>query len=309
VTPTAIVQELDTLGLLKKWKSTLGAARRQRRVTKSGGLKLRTRSAVVRTIRAPVFVLGCPRSGTTFLGQVLDAVPGTSYYFEPAALKYFSRLVFEKRVTINQARRVYNSVFRSLLLVAPGNGPRVIEKNPKHTWVAETLRELFPDARFVFIHRDGRDVALSLLAKPWHRQDSAGSGRREPGGYLYGPFPHFYIEPERRTEYMATSDYHRAIWIWRRYAEEMIRLRDALPIECQSHIQYEELVFDPLAVSKKLLRFLDIGESRAINSVLEAAQTGHASSIGKWKSQMTDEDRQMTEREAGDIMKAIGSAW
>jgi hypothetical protein len=45
------------------------------------------------------------------------------------------------------------------------------------------LRELFPDARFVHVHRDSRAVAASLLEVPWW------DGWRGPSTWRRGPLP------------------------------------------------------------------------------------------------------------------------
>lgn len=304
-----VVEDLKFFALLNKWKVTLGRAREQAKqrgqIARRGCL--RTRFASLLPIKRPVFILGCPRSGTTFLGQVMDSIPGSSYYFEPPILKYYSRLVYQGTAGTTRTSCLYRAVLHSLLLAAPGNGPRVIEKNPTHTWIAESLLQSFPDARFVFIHRDGRDVALSLAAKPWHQRDAAAQGKREPGGYLYGPYPHFYIEPDRHDEFQSTTDYHRAIWIWRRYAEEMARLKRTLPETLQFHMSYEELVQQPKDTLEPMLRFLD-EPSSVLGSVLEAANQGHGASVGKWRTQLSAEERATTATEAGEMLRILGYA-
>ena len=304
-----VVEDLAGLPLLRKWKTTLARAKKQVRPYRenSAARRLATRIRSLRPIKSPVFILGCPRSGTTFLGSVMESIPSSSYYFEPPILKYYSRLVFEGRMSAAATRRIYAKAFHALLLAAPGNGPRIIEKNPKHTWIARRLLQVFPDAKFIFIHRDGRDVALSLLAKPWHRRDSVGQGKREPGGYLYGPYPHFYIESHRHQEYEDTTDYHRAIWIWRRYAEEMEKLRDELPEPCQFHLRYEELVRQPEQVVRPLVRFLDEPDD-VLQSIMTVADQGHAGSVGKWKTQLGEEEHAATRSEAGEMLRFLGYA-
>jgi hypothetical protein len=240
------------------------------------------------------------------MGEVLEALPTASYYFEPPAMKYYSRLVYERKVSFAQARRFYHRGFQALLLASPGKGPRIIEKNPTHTWIAEALYQMFPDALFVVISRDGRDTALSLVEKPWHLRESMATGKREPGEYLYGPYPHFYIEPERAAEYTATSDLHRCIWIWRRFTEEVQRLRSALPEAAQCHFRYEEFVLDQEASVDRLLSFLGETDPKSRRCVLEAAARGHGGSIGRWKKKLRGEQLEIIDREAGRLMRELG---
>lgn len=302
-----IVRTLRGVAYWNKWRHTLRQAHKLVAPAEFTQ-RQRVRLQSLRKIRRPVFILGCPRSGTTFLGQVLEALPSVTYYYEPPAMKYYSRLVYEDRVTIRQARRFYEWGFRAMLLAGPGKGARVVEKNPVHTWIAETLYEIFSDALFVVISRDGRDVAVSLSEKPWHRRDSLGSQRREPGGYLYGPFPHFYIEPGRADEYTHTSDLHRCIWIWRRFAEETERLKSALPSHVQFDLRYEELIRKPEETLIPLLSFLGETETHSRTRVLEAAAKGHSASIGRWKEKLQGDDLLEIEREAGEMMRRLGYA-
>ena len=45
------------------------------------------------------------------------------------------------------------------------------EKTPEHTGRLPRIQWLFPDAKIIFIYRDGRDVALSLSKVPWMQDD------------------------------------------------------------------------------------------------------------------------------------------
>src|SRR5690606_8250351 len=273
-----------------KWYGTVRLCRKMRRVHPHPTAALRTRMAALAPVRKPVFILGCPRSGTTFLGEVLEHLPSASYFFEPPLLKYYTRLIYQHQISLAHARRVYRACFRTLLLGAPGNGRRVIEKNPNHTWIAGTLRAIFPDARFIILTRDGRDTALSLMNKPWHLQESQGSGRREPGGYLEGPHPHFYIEPERAAEFAATSNLHRCIWIWRRHTEQIEKLRESLPDDCQFHLRYETLIRQPEETVSRMLDFLGETDPESQHRVAEAARQARDTSIGRWQKRMSLND-------------------
>lgn len=301
-----IVLTLAGVRYWKKWRQTLVQARNMAPSSGGAGRRLGVRLHSLKPIRRPVFILGCPRSGTTFLGEVLEALPSATYYYEPPVMKYYSRLVYQKEVTLAQARRFYHWGFRALLLVAPGKGPRIIEKNPTHTWVAEDLYKIFPDASFIVISRDGRDVSVSLAEKPWHRRDSLPLQKREPGGYIYGPYPHFYIEPARATEYTETSDLHRCIWIWRRHAEETERLKSVLPPQVQFRLRYEELIRQPEETLDRLLAFIGETDPESRARVLKAAAQGRRSSIGRWRKKLQADELTVIEREAGDMMRKLG---
>ena len=159
-----------------------------------------------------IFIFRSPRSGTTFLGEIINEIPEVSYYFEPPLVKYFARLVYENKVTVKQAGFFYRWMYWSLEKFAPQGGKIFVDKTPRNIFTAETLHKTFPNAKFIHIYRDGRDVTCSLLTKPWHLERSSNLRRREIGGYPWGPYPFFYIENSRVEEYTNTSDIHRCIW-------------------------------------------------------------------------------------------------
>ncbi|MHB9850296.1 sulfotransferase family protein [Streptomyces krungchingensis] len=154
----------------------------------------------------PVFVLGCPRSGTTLLQLMLHAhpriaLPPETRFVLPA---YEGRLGFgdlveranraglARWITGRRQTRFHElgvdagQVARRITDGPPTLGSALgialkayAEEHGKVRWgdkrpayalhVAELLR-LFPDAQFVHLVRDGRDCVASLLGMPWwHR--------------------------------------------------------------------------------------------------------------------------------------------
>jgi len=127
--------------------------------------------APARPPRAPVFIAGCGRSGTTLVGALLAAHPGVRYYFEPLhrwaavdpsfdfLLRYIPtepNFPFDGDVPYT-ARAWFPRVFRQ-----PGRR-RLVEKTPEHGLRLRALRELAPDATIVYVLRDGRDVVRSIV--------------------------------------------------------------------------------------------------------------------------------------------------
>lgn len=267
--------------------------------------RIATRLRSLRSIDRPVFILGCPRSGTTYLGSLLAEMRDSTYIYEPQILKYYVRLVRDEFAGPRHASLLYRAALHSLVLAGPGHGPRPVEKNPNHVFSVDYLCNIFPDALFVMITRDGHDVAVSLKEKPWHRADAVGTGR-EPAGYLKGPYPHFYIEPDRADEYTATSDIHRCIWIWRRHQEEVETHRSRTDI-AQHQIRYEDLVTRPRRTIDGLCDFLDVShESR--DAIHHKAGSGHTSSVGRWRDVLSTDEVTVVRAEAGSLLKELGYA-
>jgi len=151
-------------------------------------------------IDRPVFVVGCPRSGTTLLGVILDRhselaiTPETGFYDEiapqlrsakhdlKAVLNNWNRLPelgLEVDAVVKHLEQNYTHVqlFETLLALhaQARSKPCCGEKTPQHLAHVPQIIKDFPEARVVCVIRDGRDVALSLRSMPWwpHDLDSA----------------------------------------------------------------------------------------------------------------------------------------
>lgn len=276
---------------------------RSRRPGAAGALR-----SVWPSLRAPLFVVGAPRSGTTFLGRCIAALPEVSYHFEPVATKAAARYVHDGLWSPRRARRFYRTVYRWLLRVHLDGGRRFAEKTPRNCFILGFLADAFPGARFLYIVRDGRDAALSLSKKPWLRADAAGSGRFEPGGYPYGPYPAFWVEPVRREEFRATTDLHRCIWAWRRHNEAVLEEAPALPPGSLLEVGYERFVGDPRAGSARILDFLDITAANSRAAFLSAALGAAGDSVGGWRTEVAPAELAMMEAEAGPLLRRFGYA-
>jgi hypothetical protein len=178
------------------------------------------------------FVVGCPRSGTTLLRAMLDshpdlAVPGESYFMVELAPKYASRRLrrfnaarFADEILQHprfvhwelppdqvraayaaESPRSYADALRLLYATyAEAHGKsRYGDKTPNYVLDLPLLGKLFPEARFLHVVRDGRDVALSVTsiegwgpnkvegaAKYWVRHVDAGrAAGRDLGAQRY----------------------------------------------------------------------------------------------------------------------------
>ncbi|HEX5914905.1 MAG TPA: sulfotransferase, partial [Rubrobacter sp.] len=147
-----------------------------------------------------MFIVGCPRSGTTLLRRLVDTHPHIAIIHQSRFIpNFFERrrgltpegLVTTKLVDrLLEARGVKNlETSRELLesLVEAGEpvsystfvtgvfdlygkrqGKRLVgDKTPGYVRRIPTLHALWPEAKFVHIIRDGRDVCMSAIS--WSR--------------------------------------------------------------------------------------------------------------------------------------------
>jgi hypothetical protein len=197
------------------------------------------------------FIVGCPRSGTTMVQQALNRhsrvviPPETKYFFSflghsrDRQLRHIDRLDADLGIRLprpagrvhsaDDARAFYEEMARQYVerLGKPGVAS-FGEKTPEHTGHLASIRALFPDARFVVLYRDGRDVALSLTKVPWMTSD------------LYVNF---------------------LVWL---YYDRVIRQAQANGFPGLYVARYEDIVADPRRELGSMLRFLGLPDEPAV---------------------------------------------
>ena len=254
----------------------------------------------------PVFIVGAPRSGTTFLGDCIGALPEISYHFEPVATKAAGRCVFVGSWGYWRSRFAFRSVYRLLLQLHADGDLRFAEKTPQNCFLISFLARAFPGARFVHILRDGRDAALSYSKKPWLLASSAARESREAGGYLNGPHARYWVEPERCVEFEATTDFHRCIWAWRLHTEWALRQTASLPPATYHELRYEDLIARPGAEGARLLDFLEISRPDSIERFEQSLERRNDASVGRWRHELSPAQLREAEAEAGALLRRLG---
>ncbi|MEO8289751.1 MAG: sulfotransferase [Gaiellaceae bacterium] len=270
----------------------------------AAGLQLRAARHLIRRGRGPlrarlgplddrlVFVLGSPRSGTTFLGSSIGSLPGFVDLGEVTPLK--AAIPGLAGLPPDEAAARLRSILETARRLGLLGGLRALEQTPETAFVAPALARAYPAARFVHIVRDGRDVVCSLLERGWL---TAGRGGGDDAGHAYGAKVRFWVESERREEFEEASDARRAAWAWRRYVEA-----GRAATERSVETRYEQVANSPDSVAATLAGFLDAPEE----PLAEALRAAHASSIGRFRHDLTKEQLEDVEAEAGALLDELG---
>ena len=277
-----------------------------------------------------LFVVGCPRSGTTLLQRMLDAHPlltvandthfiaravsavAPDWRDEPGALEAADTRLREWSRAYRRFPRLGLDAAAVERAAAPRDGyarfvgrlydelavsrtkPFAGEKTPDYVSHLPLLHALFLDARFIHIVRDGRDVALSLLE--W-ATPSKGPGR----------IPLWSRDP------MAVC----ALW-WRRGVEAGRRDGAELGAGRYLEVRYEELVASPERGLREIASFLDLPfaeemltfnrgrERRDSGRSAKSAWLGPTSGLRDWRRQMDAENIELFEALAGETLGSAG---
>jgi hypothetical protein len=256
----------------------------------TAGVRVAERSLVQRPRLAReerlVFVVGCPRSGTTFLGRAIGGLPGFVDFGEVTPWK----AALPSGPSADELRRILERIRR----IGLAWGLRGVEQTPETAHSLDAALEAYPEASAVHVVRDGRDVVCSLLERGWLNAEQHG---KDDAGLPYGSEPRFWVEPERREEFSEVSDARRCAWAWRRYvtAAQAAGAGDRL-----LEVRYERLA----GVADRLAEFLGAN----VTSTHRALDGFRDSSIGRWKKELTPEQVADVEAEAGPLLAELGYA-
>jgi hypothetical protein len=187
-----------------------------------------------------VFLGGCPRSGLTLLRRLLDAHPdihcGSDSGIAPGVCMqwrdFADRLGGLHARDFGLSAEAVRTQMAELLagLLTPEGARIVCEKTSVNVVAFTELARLLPEAKFVHVVRDGRDVAASLLERDWRD----GHGRR---------FPH-------------VSDPDRALLYWAEFVRRGVEAETAIVADRILRVRYEDLVRRPRRTLKRLTGFI-----------------------------------------------------
>jgi hypothetical protein len=216
-----------------------------------------------RQLKNPVFLLGVARSGTTVLADLLGAHPQIANWSElnrlwdPAgypwetsnhsrrpdwadphgfARAWWAETMPEHRQAIRRALGVYQAFARR---------PVLLNKSPMHTFRALPLRELIPQARFIYLVRDGRAVVHSYAGKIAPKIAQAPEAYRRHGLML------------DRDDLLVALARH-----WQAAQRQYEEYQACLPAACLLALRYEDLCAEPRSALTSVFRFVGADPER-----------------------------------------------
>jgi hypothetical protein len=117
-------------------------------------------------------IIGAPRSGTSILGSVLDQHPLISTWIEPYYIwDHHFRDAPDDELTADLAtdevrfwiRKAFINYKKKLKV------NWIVDKSPRNCLKISFVQNIFPEATYIFLLRDGRDTVLSIL-RQWERK-------------------------------------------------------------------------------------------------------------------------------------------
>lgn len=226
-----------------------------------------------------VFVGGTGRSGTTLMHKILCSNPEVAGGAEFDHLYHFMLQRRRMQGVKGMARQAgyydparLDAAWRGFVLellgkvltTKPGAG-WIAEKTPSNVAVIGDLLALFPQARFIAMVRDGRDVVAS------HLQIRARLKASDPG---------------IARRWLREFDVREVGRVWKTNIDQIDRaVADAAIGDRVLVVRFERLVSDPESEIRRVCDFAGLAFDHAMlmPEQLDASQTGHAANIdGIW---------------------------
>ena len=245
----------------------------------------------------PIFIVSPPRSGSSLLFETLAGAPGL------ATVGGESHRLMESIPALNPANHGWKSNrmtgadampptiamlrerFRDALrdrdgAVPPAGRVRMLEKTPKNALRIPFLAAVFPEARFIYLHRDPA-ATLGSMMEGW----TTGGFRTYPSlpGWT-GPDWSFLLTPGWRD--LIGAPLNRIVAAqWATTTRIVLDDLCGLPADRWRAIRYEAFVAAPQAEISRLCGQLDIGWDRVLGDRLPIARhTVSAPKAEKWRS-------------------------
>jgi hypothetical protein len=246
----------------------------------------------------PILVLGCPRSGTSALQELLVASPelGSIHneghilwdpYHHPGDRGWDSDALGAGDVSDRERAYIYLAIRMFV------RDRRFIDKTAENVLRVPYLQELFPDASFVFIRRRGADTVNSLMeawrARPRflkYRLPETLDGLGEMSGdkWSFALIPGWRELRDAPLERICAAQYVAC-------NEAALDARDGVDPARWHEVSLEELSADPVGQAERLCGVLDVGFGPELRAGAEAFNATPASTsltpprVDKWRTQ------------------------
>lgn len=237
----------------------------------------------------PAFIVGAVRSGTTLLRLMLDHHPELAFHFEfefavdqvaadgsfPSLKQYHDYLsqhrVFQLSEGVIDPSLSFQELVNSFLEQKRLRDNKLFVGATVHHHI-DRIQHLWPEAKYIHLLRDGRDVARSCKMMGW-------------AGNMYH----------------AVDRWIDAELTWK-------RLRKHISKEHQLEVRYEDLIREPEQTLSQICQFLGVEFDEQIYDYASTStyDMPDASLIAQWRNKLADEEVQLAEARISEMLVERG---
>lgn len=168
---------------------------------------------------------------------------GMHVFFFPKNESYFTKWNLFEGVTeneVNDWKKTYNDLLKKILLFQDPN-KRLLLKNPHNTGRIKVLLEMFPNAKFIYIHRNPYEVYSSTRV-------------------LYTKA----VSTQFLQEFSDDEIEERILFSYKKTLERYLEFRDLIPKDQLTEVAYADLDKQPLEEMKRMYEHLNLGDYNAV---------------------------------------------
>jgi hypothetical protein len=254
----------------------------------------------------PVFIVSAPRAGSTLLYEILSKAPDLwtigdeshpviegIWKLHLGCRNFDSHCLAARDADAETVRALQVGFIANLrdrgglrylnLRNSVPGAIRFLEKTPKNALRIPFLWAAFPDARFIFLHREARQNISSIIEGWKHGgfisiADLPGWSRR-----------HWcFLLPPGWRAFNSKSLMEVAAFQWERANQCILDDLALLPRDHWYAVDYEELISEPMSVVQRLCSFMDVGLDPWLRNAMHplplSATTITAPSANKWRA-------------------------
>lgn len=266
----------------------------------------------------PLIILGAARSGTKLLRRLLGRSADCTVVPHPLNTLWrtgLSPTASDRRTSEEVTPRMTQKIRSSLCGYAETSSRYLVEKTCANTLRVPFVHQILPDAQFIHILRDGRDVAVSAreawregpsfddvlrklrtvlstnpLSLPWHVRNWW-AGRQAPA--VWGP-----RYPSIENDLRETSLLEVCARQWRICVEACLDDLASIPGDRVLSVRYEALVSDR-TVLDRLVDTLKLADPDSVRAYYD--DVVHANSVGRWHRSLSTTEK----KRLGDLLSPL----
>jgi len=211
-------------------------------------------------IFTPIFIIGCGRSGTTILGETLSKHSEIKYLNERRDLWHKSYpqfniwnqdtknpLLFASNKDINNTKSslLKKLFFREQVI---GKSSVLLEKLPINNFRLDFLNSTFPNAKYIYLRRNGLEVSSSI-EKQINKRNWF-SGEKESLLKKYSEKMNFKTEVE--------TNFEKGMWEWKLSIDESNAFFNKLDNNKFIHLSYQDFIDNTYKELKSIFDFMNL---------------------------------------------------
>ena len=246
---------------------------------------LMKRLPALRQVQKPIYILGTGRSGTTIMGLLFHLHPQCGFLNEPKAMWHaiyhqedligsytrgYAAYRLDEADASPEVREAARRLFGFYLFKTGAR--RVVDKYPEMIFRIPFLRAVFPDAKFVFLVRNGQDTLRSIASWSEKHTDRSSPEVRDWWGVNGRKWKLLLEQIVARDELLAPrmdelaafkrhEDMAAVEWVvtMREGKSGMNKFPEAIHL-----VRYEELIQNPEHTLAALLDFCELSQDQIV---------------------------------------------